>query len=82
MTLRTLSTHSLTIVKCFIPIGRQKLGELIRSTDYEKVKGDPEDPLHPTAKLKYLKEHCGSDLTIDELKVMEHSISNRCGPFL
>ena len=38
----------------FVSLGRQKLGDLIGSNHYENVKGDPEDPLHPTAKLKYL----------------------------
>ena len=55
------------------------MGDLIRSIDYEKVKGDPEDPLHPTAKLKYLKENCTSDLTFDELKVLYFNTPRREG---
>ena len=51
----------------FTYVGINQIGELIRSIDYGKVRGDAED--HPTSNLKYLKGNC-SDLTFGELTAM------------
>ena len=59
---------------CFIQhieifAGRQKLGEFIRRIDYNKIKGDVDDPDHPHSKLKELGQESMEDVTFEELKV-------------